>query len=164
MPAPECVLNLHKVSLSSIKLSSSSISTETGDRSGIHASTRVPTEAGFQYIPDGPHITVSFKTEQMVKDRTHITLHGYTTSLTSSGLVEVVPGGGAKPDVNEKNEPVWPKSYHKYGLETIDRPTTMFQQVPPPNQNQSLLTYPTSALVHEHPGAKGKNIKQQGPN
>jgi hypothetical protein len=48
-------------------------------RSRIHGTTMVSRDT---IIPDGPHITISFKTSRQVQDGTHLTAHGYVTTFS----------------------------------------------------------------------------------
>lgn len=93
----------------------------------------------------------------MIAKRTHITAHGYTTG-ESSGIQRVTPAeGGELPDVGRDGRPIWPTDYDIYSLETVDSATTLMQQIPPPNQNESFLTYPAPETVHGHtPGGSRK--------
>lgn len=111
---------------------------------------------GGRYVKDRPHMMVSFKIEEMIKNHTHITLHGYTTDLRSSGLMEVTAQGGAKPDVNEYGV-VYPQNDDVFEFETIAADSTILQQLPPPNQNQSFLTFPTPVHIHGATHGMGKN-------
>jgi hypothetical protein len=57
---------------------------EVSNRSQIHDTTvingqRVPD-------PDGPHITVSWKSEKQLEENTHATLHGYVPTMKSFDL------------------------------------------------------------------------------
>ncbi|KAL8824481.1 MAG: hypothetical protein Q9170_008139 [Blastenia crenularia] len=75
-------------------------------RSKVHMTTYY----GGQYVADKPHITVSYKNAQQVKNKTHGTCHGYTKTAKDLQIVDAKSTGFVKPDatVDNKGKPIWP--------------------------------------------------------
>ncbi|KAL8962328.1 MAG: hypothetical protein Q9193_001249 [Seirophora villosa] len=71
-------------------------------REDIHETTK----KDGQYVKDDPHITVSLKNPQHVKDKTHHSAHGYTKSVKDHGFVKATSDNNVKPDTDKM---VWPE-------------------------------------------------------